>query len=370
MHRRDSSGDAGRTHMRRALRLARRGAGRASPNPMVGAVVVRNGAIVGEGSHVFSRRDHAEIIALRNAGERSRGADLFLNLEPCSHTGRTPPCVEEIIRAGIKAVHVATRDPNPLVNGKGIERLEEAGIAVYEGLCEAQALVLNEPFFHLVRTGKPFVTLKLALSLDGRIATRSGSSQWITGDKARRVVHRLRYEHDAILVGIGTVAQDDPSLNVRGKRKNRIVKMVLDSGLRTDPEARLFHSRDPVVIFHSERASKTGARRLSRRAELVGVARDLHGLKWAEILEETGRRGLNSLLIEGGGTVAASALQAEAVQRMALFYAPTIIGGDGLPGFGPLGVESLEKAFRVDLTRIRRLGDDFVLEARLVKHTP
>ena len=353
------------TYMRRALRLARRGAGRVSPNPMVGAVVVRDGEIVGEGYHVFSRRHHAEIMALQKAGEQTRGADLYLTLEPCCHTGRTPPCVEAIMRAGVKAVYVATRDPNPRVNGKGIERLEEAGIEVFEGLCESEATRLNEPFFRLVRTGKPFVTLKLALSLDGRIATSTGSSKWITGDKARGVVHRLRYEHDAILVGIGTVAQDDPSLDVRGRRKNRIVKMVLDSELRTDPEARLFQSRDPVVIFHSEKVSKAGVRRLSQAAALVGVGRDSAGLQWQEILQETGRRGLNSLLIEGGGTVAASALRAGAVQRMMLFYAPTIIGGDGLPGFGPLGVESLEKAFRVDLTRIRRLGEDFLLEARL-----
>ena len=351
--------------MRRALRLARQGAGRASPNPMVGAVVVREGEIVGEGSHVFSKRDHAEVIALRDAGEGARGADLFLNLEPCSHTGRTPPCVEAIIRAGIQAAHVATRDPNPRVNGKGIERLEAAGVTVYEGLCEDEATRLNEPFFHLVRTGKPFVTLKLALSLDGRIATSTGSSRWITGEKSRRVVHRLRYEHDAILVGIGTVAQDDPSLDVRGRRKNRIVKMVLDSELRTKPQARLFQSRDPVVIFHSEEASETGGGGLSRAASLVRVTRGSEGLDWAEILKETGRRGLNSLLIEGGGTVAASALRAGAVQRMMLFYAPTIIGGDGLPGFGPRGVESLGKALRVDLTRIRRLGEDFLLEARL-----
>ncbi len=353
------------TYMKRALHLARRGAGRASPNPMVGAVVVRDGEIVGEGSHVFSKRDHAEAIALHDAGNRARGADLFLNLEPCSHTGRTSPCVERIIRAGIKAVHVATRDPNPRVNGKGVERLEAAGIAVQEGLCEAEATRLNEAFFHLVQTGKPFVTLKLALSLDGRIATSTGSSKWITGDKARRIVHRLRYEHDAILVGIGTVVQDDPSLDVRGRRKNRIVKMVLDSELRTKPGARLFRSGDPVVIFHSDKASETGGGGLSKAAALVGVARGSDGLEWAEILKGTGQRGLNSLLIEGGGTVAASALRAGAVQRMLLFYAPRIIGGDGLPGFGPLGVKSLEKAFRVNLTQIRRLGEDFLLEARL-----
>jgi diaminohydroxyphosphoribosylaminopyrimidine deaminase/5-amino-6-(5-phosphoribosylamino)uracil reductase len=328
-------------------------------------VVVRKGEIVGEGSHVFSKRHHAEVIALRNAGDGARGADLFLTLEPCSHTGRTPPCVEEIIRAGIKAVYVATRDPNLRVNGKGIERLAEAGITVHEGLCEPEATRLNEPFFHLVRTGKPFVTLKLALSLDGRIATRTGSSRWITGDQARRVVHRLRYEHDAILVGVRTVAQDDPSLDVRGHRRNRIVKMVLDSELRTDPEARLFHSGDPVLIFHSMKPSEVRARQLPQQAELVGVGRDSDGLKWAEILTEAGRRGLNSLLVEGGGTVAASVLRARAVQRMFLFYAPKIIGGDGLPGFGPLGVETLEKALRVDLTRIRRLGEDFLLEARL-----
>ena len=351
--------------MRRALRLARRGAGRASPNPLVGAVVVLDGEIVGEGGHVFAGRDHAEVIALLQAGSQARGSDLYVTLEPCAHTGRTPPCVERIADAGVRAVHVATRDPNPRVNGKGLEYLKSAGIHVYEGLCEEEARRLNEPFFHRIHTGRPLVTLKLAFSLDGRVATRSGSSQWITGERSRRLVHRLRFEHDAILVGRRTVAVDDPSLNVRGRRRNGIVKVVLDTRLRTKRGARLFESGDPVVMFHSGQAPAKRMERLSGVADLVAVKGLSGGLSWSEILEESGRRGWNSLLIEGGATVAASALRAGIVQHLLLFYGPKIIGGDGLPGFGPLGVESLDQAFPVELRRIRRLDQDFLVEARL-----
>ena len=350
--------------MRRALRLAGRGAGRASPNPMVGAVVVKGGRIVGEGYHVFSRRHHAENIALRQAGALACGAHLYVTLEPCSHRGRTPPCADQIIEAGVERVYVATRDPSPSVNGRGVRRLKRAGIEVFEGLCEEKAGSLNEAFFHRVRTGKPFATLKLALSLDGRIATRTGASKWITGEKTRRLVHRLRYRHDAILVGAGTVRQDDPSLDVRSRLKNRIVKVILDSELGTDPEARLFHSGDPVLIFHSSSASARPLSGVASSAELVQVPRNPGGLNWEEILNELGRRGTNSLLIEGGAQVAASALAAGALQRILLFYAPRIIGGDGVPAFGPLGTTSLPEACQVRFSKTRRVGEDFLVEAR------
>lgn len=351
--------------MLRALRLAKRGAGHASPNPMVGAVVVKNGQMVGEGYHVFSRRHHAESIALRQAGELARGADLFVTLEPCSHTGRTSPCVDEIIQVGVKRAFIATRDPNPAVNGKGIQRLKRAGIEVFEGLCEDKAHCLNEAFFHWVRTGRPFATLKLALSMDGRIATRTGASKWITGKKARRLVHRLRYRNDAILVGAGTVREDDPSLDVRSPRKNQIVKVILDSEMGTDPDARLFRSGDPVLIFHSAGTVAPQSSQLAGPAQLIGVDRARDGLNWEAILNELGGRGINSLLIEGGGRVAASALAAGVLHRILLFYSPRIIGGDGVPAFAAPGAATLQEACQVRLSKIRRVGEDLLVEARL-----
>ena len=361
----DSSALSPERTMLRALRLARRGAGQASPNPMVGAVVVTNDQIVGEGYHVFSGRHHAESIALQQAGELARGADLFVTLEPCSHTGRTAPCADEIIQVGVKRVFIATRDPNPAVNGKGIQRMKRAGIEVFEGLCKDKAHRLNEAFFHWVRTGRPFTTLKLALSLDGRIATRTGASKWITGKKARRLVHRLRYQNDGILVGAGTVRKDDPSLDVRSSKKNQIIKVILDSEMGTDPAARLFRSGDPVLIFHSVGTAAPQGSQLAGLAQLIGVDRAQDGLNWEEILNELGRRGLNSLLIEGGGRVAASALAAGVLQRILLFYAPKIIGGDGIPAFAAPGAASLKEACHIHLSKIRRLGEDFLLEARL-----
>ncbi|RPI27190.1 MAG: bifunctional diaminohydroxyphosphoribosylaminopyrimidine deaminase/5-amino-6-(5-phosphoribosylamino)uracil reductase RibD, partial [Acidobacteria bacterium] len=240
--------------MKRALRLARRGVGRVSPNPLVGAVIVKDGIIVGEGYHVYERKDHAEVVALRAAGPLARGADLHLNLEPCSHFGRTPPCVESIIQAGIRRVSIATLDPNPLVSGQGIEALRKHGIEVHEGICREEALRLNEKFFHFIQTGRPFVLLKLAMTLDGRIATASGESRWITGEAARRIVHGWRYEYDALLVGVNTVLADDPSLDTRGSRQKPLTKVILDSGLRTPATARLFSTPGAVVIFHGSDA--------------------------------------------------------------------------------------------------------------------
>ena len=269
--------------MQHALKLARRGSGQASPNPMVGAVVVKDNHIVGEGYHVYSRRHHAEVIALHKAGELAQGADLYVTLEPCSHTGRTSPCINEIIKAGVERVYVAIRDPSPVVNGKGIQFLRRAGVKVFEGLCKEKALRLNEDYFHRVQTGKPFSTLKLALSLDGKIATRTGMSKWITGEKAQRLVHRIRFRHDAILVGSKTVRQDNPALDVRSSKSNQIVKVILDSELRIDPNARLFRSQDPVLIFHSCRSSLRNSR-IPTSCELIKVGRGTGGLDWKEIL--------------------------------------------------------------------------------------
>lgn len=351
--------------MRRTLALARRGAGRVSPNPMVGCLIVREGAVLGRGCHLYEKRRHAETLALEAAGAKARGSDLYVNLEPCSHHGRTPPCVDRIIEAGVRRVFAAVRDPNPQVSGKGVRKLRAAGIEVHEGLCGEMAAALNEKFFHFMRRCVPFTTLKLAMTLDGKIAARGGDPEWITGERARMEGHRLRYEHDAILVGVQTVLKDDPSLDVRWRRRNSIVKVVLDSRLRTSPAARLFQSGDPVVIFHSADASGARRRKLSRRAALHEVLRQGDGLDWDRVLKTLGAAKITSMLIEGGSRIAASALRAGAVQRVHFFYAPKILGGRHLSGIADLGANSLGEALRLDSLKMRRLGTDFSVEGIL-----
>ncbi len=346
--------------MKRAIVLARRGEGRAAPNPLVGAVVAKEGRIVGEGYHVFEKRDHAEVVALRQAGTQSVGAALYVTLEPCAHFGRTPPCTDRIIESGIQRVFLAVPDPNPDVTGGG-GKLRSRGIAVHQGLCCDEAMRLNESYFYFAKRARPFTRLKLALTLDGMIATRSGDSQWITGEAARREAQRLRYNHDAILVGVNTVLEDDPSLNVRWRQGNRITKVVLDSHLRTPQGARLFDSQDSVIIFHSEGVSAPNS--IPSSARLIPVAEKRDRLDWDEILDALGREGITSLLIEGGSQVAASALKAGVVQKISFFYGPKIIGGSGIPGIADLGVGRLSQALQLQSIRLRRLGSDFLVEA-------
>ena len=352
-------------HMKRALLLARRGLGRTSPNPMVGAVVVKDGVRVGEGYHLYERKDHAEVVALERAGEDARGADLYTTLEPCSHHGRTAPCAERIIERGIGRVFVGTLDPNPLVGGRGVTILEEAGVDVEVGLCEAQAKVLNEAFFHYITEARPFVTLKLAMTLDGKIATKTGVSKWITSERSRRTVQRLRFGSDGILVGINTVLNDNPSLDVRWRSGNRITKVILDSRLRTPTEARLFGSKDEVIIFHGQDADQGAKTALGRQARLVEVPPSGKGLALDRVLKKLGELRMNSLLVEGGSQVAASFLSEGFANRIRFFYGPKLIGGTGLSSVGELGVEDLVQALSVRDLTVRRLDSDFLVEGLL-----
>ena len=340
-----------------------------SPNPLVGAVVVQNGRIVGEGYHLYQKKDHAEVVALRMAGSQAAGGALYLNLEPCSHFGRTPPCVDQIIEAGVREVFLATRDPNPLVKGKGVKALRRQGIDVYEGLRQEEAQLLNEKYLHSVQANRPFSLLKLALTLDGKIATRSGDSRWITGVRARKTVHRLRYEYDAILVGVGTVLEDNPSLEVRWTRRNSITKVILDSKLATPLTAKLFQSQDPVIIFHSRRAAKSQIEQLSNQARLFRVEEKSGLLDWGEILDHLGELRINSLILEGGARVAASALREGIVQKICFFYGPRIIGASGLAGIGDLGIDRLEEAVGLAGVRLRKLPPDYVIEAYVESRT-
>ena len=348
--------------MKRALALAKQGRGRVSPNPMVGAVIVKDGTIVGEGYHVFEKEEHAEVLALRRAGVQAAGAALYLNLEPCCHFGRTPPCVDEIIKAGIDEVFIAVRDRNPRVAGQGIQALQRKGIKVREGLCRPESLSLNEIFLHFVQTGTPFVLLKLALSLDGKIAAPGGDAQWITGMAARRKAHQLRYEHDAILVGVNTILKDDPALDVRWRRRNRITKVVLDSQLQTPTGASVFGSGDEVIIFHGKGVVPDRVKALSKRAKLFRAGKKDDVIDWHEVLQRLAELNITSLLIEGGSRIAASALKAGIIQKVNLFYGPKLLGGRGLSGIGDLSVHRLSEAVNLRNVRLRRLPPDFLVE--------
>ncbi len=351
--------------MRRALELARRGLGRVSPNPAVGAVVVKDGVIVGEGYHLWEKMDHAEVVALSKAGSRAAGGDLYVTLEPCCHFGRTPPCVDAILASGIRNVYVAVEDPNPMVSGKGIARLRKSSIKVESGLLRREAQELNRFFFHSITSGLPFVTLKLAMSMDGRIATSQGDSRWITGEAARKYVHLLRYRHDAILVGSGTLKADDPSLDVRGSGKKQIIKVVLDSNASSvSSGSRILKSGDPVIVFYSGERIPVRPGTAVKKVEYIGIPEIRSLLSWRHILEELGKRNIRSLLVEGGGNVAGSLVNEGLVNELCFFYGPMLIGSEGLPGVGRLYTRKLPEAFRFSITRCRRLGDDLCVEGK------
>ncbi len=355
--------------MRRALSLAARGRGRTSPNPMVGAVVVKRGRVVGEGYHRRVGGPHAEVWALREAGAAAKGATLYVSLEPCCHHGRTPPCTTAIIEAGLKRVVAACLDPNPEVNGAGVRRLRAAGIEVEVGAMEAEARRLNEAYCKHIATGLPFVALKAAMSLDGKIATAAGESQWITGERARAAAHRLRARHDAVMVGIGTALADDPELTVRRARGRRPLRVVVDSRARTHPTARLLAAETrPPVIAVTRRAPRTRVARLERagaRVWVVGSRRGEVDLK--RLMRLLGAEGIQSVLVEGGGTLAAGALAARLVDRVYFFVAPKLIGGAGAPTpVDGAGVSRLSRAWRLGNLRTRRLGEDLLVTGDIV----
>lgn len=349
--------------MRQALRLARRGYGHTSPNPMVGAVVVKGGRIIGRGWHWRAGLPHAEIEALR--GIAARGATLYVTLEPCCTHGRTPPCTEAIIAAGIKRVVVAAIDPNPSHRGKGLAILRRAGIDVVQGVLEWEATELNAAFNHWIVHRTPFVTMKAAMTLDGRIATRTGESKWITGAKARAHGMYLRQGADAILVGVNTIIADDPSLTVRGSAGTphpTCRRIVLDSRASTPLKSRVvsdgFDSLTTIVV--SEEAPKQRVRALSQKVQ-VWTEGDLRGL-----LKRLGKENVTHLLVEGGGRVNASFLAEGLVHRIAFFYAPKVIGGrDAIKAVAGQGATSWANAVRLRDLVWRRLGADLLLTANL-----
>lgn len=357
-----------REFMRLALREAAKGEGRTAPNPCVGAVVAKDGRVIGKGWHRRAGTPHAEIHALQAAGKAAAGATLYVTLEPCNHHGRTPPCTEAILAAGIARVVIGMEDPNPGVAGKGAVRLAAGGVAVTGGVLAMECRRLNRPFSKQITSGLPWLTIKAGISLDGRIAARSGHSQWITGPAARRAAHGLRDRHDAILVGIGTVLADDPSLTTRlpGGRGRDPLRAVLDSRLRLSPAAKILQQQSPSAtwIFHGPEADGAAALRLRQAGAVlhevplaVGGGLDLH-----TVLRRLGQAGVLSVLAEGGGRVHGALLRAGLADAAAFFIAPVLIGGDGLPLCDTLGLERVDLAPRLREVTRRRLGEDLLIQ--------
>lgn len=346
----------------RSLDLAARGIGIVSPNPLVGCVIVSaNGEIVGEGTYIYDNVTHAEVIALEQAGEKARGGTAYVSLEPHDHSGRTPPCTEALINAGIRRVVCPIEDPNPLVSGRGFERLRNAGIAVVTGILADEAAKLNEKFICWHLKDRPFVHLKLAMSLDGRISLGSSVSTALSGDAAKRRVHEFRHEHDAILVGGNTAVVDNPSLTDRsGKARRRpLVRVILDNSLRLTLDSHLVRSarETPVIVF----TNCTNEDKLDglRNAGVEVIVTDSGGRELTMVLWNLKRHGIQSVLVEGGADVAGSFIDARLVDKVTFIAAPLIIGGqDSLAAVGGVGAGSLERALRLEQITTQRLGDD------------
>lgn len=351
--------------MERARELAERGRYTAAPNPLVGAVVSLDGRVIGEGWHERAGKDHAEVVALKNCEGSPRGATMHVSLEPCNHYGRTPPCTEAIINAGIERVVVGHLDPNPKMSGRSVEVLREAGVEV-EVLGDPSFERQNEQFFRRMRTGLPFVHLKLAATLDGRIAAAGGDSKWITGEEARLRAHLLRAEAGAVLVGATTAATDDPLLTARNVTDEppRITRAVLDPNLKLEPESRLVRSagENPVFVFTTEDAGNSRGKSLEKAgAEVIPVPAANEGLDLVRVLEELARRDVSGVLVEGGGETARRFVERGLVDKMTLFYAPKFLGSDGVPMMGALSVSRVVEAPEFSVENVEPAGGDIVV---------
>lgn len=353
-----------RRFMRIAIQEARRGLGKTTPNPVVGCVIAKNNKIIAKAHHKQFGGPHAEVIALKKAKKAARGATLYVTMEPCSHFGKTPPCTDEIIRAGIREVVSAAQDPNPVNNGKGLRKLLNSGIKVISRVMKKEADALNREFIQRMKRGRPFVTVKMAQSLDGKIATKEGDSKWISSAASRRIVQQLRSKHDAIMVGVNTIARDNPRLRVR-RLKRQPIKIVVDSRLRTPAYARIFskNSSGKVIIATTKTASRAKEALLrSKGAVIIRLGSRSGRVGLNSLMKSLSRIGVASILAEGGGELTASLFNNKLVDKIFLFVAPMLIGGrDSLTSFEGEGIRKIRDALRLDKIKVERIGKDLLI---------
>jgi diaminohydroxyphosphoribosylaminopyrimidine deaminase/5-amino-6-(5-phosphoribosylamino)uracil reductase len=351
--------------MQRALALAERGRGHVEPNPLVGAVVVRDGQVVGEGWHQCYGQAHAEVNALTAAGEAARGATLYVTLEPCCHQGKTPPCTDAVLRSGVRRVVVGMADPFPQVAGKGLQILQNAGLAVITGICESEARQLNAPYLKLLATGRPYVHAKWAMTLDGKIATRTGDSRWISNETSRRRVHELRGRMDAIVVGIGTVLADDPMLTARPPGPRTATRIVLDSHGRTPAASQLVRTARETPTLIATVGNAAAALR-THGCEVASLSAAETGISLPDFLDELGRRRITNLLVEGGARVLGSFLDGRLIDEVHVFIAPKLIGGgEAKSPLGGLGVAKVAEALSLRNCRVEMLDGDVYLNGKV-----
>lgn len=354
--------------MKRALRLAAKARGMTSPNPMVGALIVKEGEIISEGFHRKTGTPHAEALAIGRAGENAVGSTLYVTLEPCCHTEkRTPPCTKAVINAGIKKVIIGMIDPNPKVSGKGISELQKAGIETTSGILEAEAKKLNESYIKYITTGKPLVILKVAMTLDGKIATPKGQSRWITSEKSRRMVHRLRSSIDAVMTAIGTVKADDPQLTARIKGGRNPLRIIIDPDLEIPLNSKVLQvPPETTIIARKSAAEKKKKILLNRGVQIIEYKGEKVNLQW--LMKKLGEKEITSVLIEGGSSLNAHALKEGIVDKVMFFIAPKIIGGkESFPAVGGESFRRLEEAYRLKDVKIKRVGEDILIEGYIEK---
>lgn len=356
--------------MKIALELAAKGCGNVCPNPMVGAVIVKNDKIIGQGYHKKCGDFHAEVNAFNNATEDVRGATMYVTLEPCSHQGKTPPCADKIIEKGISKVVIGSLDPNPLVSGKGVKKLLDAGIEVEVGVLKNECLKLNEVFMKYIVSKEPFVVLKAAMSLDGKIATSSGESKWITGEEARKNVHRLRSNLSAIMVGVNTVIKDDPELTSRIENGINPVRIIVDSNLRTPSDSKIIKTADKVktIIATVSDDSKKAEVYTKAGVNIIKVKKKNKRVDLKELMIKLGQQNIDSILLEGGSELNFSALEQGIVDKVQFYIAPKIIGGINAKGpVGGIGIAKLSEAYKIENIVAQKIGDDILIEGYIAR---
>lgn len=357
--------------MKLAMKLAAKAKGKTSPNPMVGALVVKNSRILGWGYHEKAGRPHAEVIALERAGKKAKGATLYVTLEPCAHFGRTPPCVNRIIKSGVKEIIVGMVDPNPLNNGRGITALKKNKIKVKVGFLEAQLKKQNAVFIKYITKRIPFVTVKVGQSLDGKIATKTGDSKWITSDKSRAYAHRLRQNYDAVMVGVNTVLRDNPTLNVWFSRKQPL-KIVVDSQLSISQDANIFsrNTEAIVVTLPVKSGQETENRKiLSEKAKILEVKEKAGQVNLKDMMKKLAQLEITNILVEGGGTLIGSMFDEGLVDKILFFVSPKIIGGkEAISSVMGKGISRIDKSIKLKAIKLKRIGEDFLIEGDVNEH--